>query len=150
MSINWAMVLHLKFTLTNFTIGATTNDSLSKHQRSIVLRLTNIQHIPYECRVSLNYTLETYINHVQGPFPFHIVQIFGNSSDVSRWAFHATQNERSAPRFVPRARHVSLWIFGHTGGVRQFSPAFYRWLLPNNSRFYRWSSLTNQKFLSEH
>jgi len=76
-------------------------NGLSKHHQSAVLRFSNIQYIPYKSRVSLNYTLETYINHV-GPFPVHIVQIFENSSDVSRWAFHATQNERSEPRFVPR------------------------------------------------
>lgn len=43
-------------------------NSLSKHHQSTVLRFSNIQYIPYKSCVSLNYTLETYINHVQGLF----------------------------------------------------------------------------------
>lgn len=109
-SINCASVLRLKFTLTNFR-SYNKWWFIEASPEYIVLLFSNIQHIPYKSRVSAELYIRDLHKPCTGPFPVHIVQIFENSSDVSRWAFHATQNERSAPRFVPR--HVSLWIFGH-------------------------------------
>jgi len=123
------------------------NKWLSMHHQNIVLRFSYIQYISYKFCVSLNYTSETYVNHVQGLFWSTLYKY----SEI-RQMFHAglfmLRKTNGARRALCRATFLSE--FSDTDGVRRFSSAFYRWLLPNNSRFYRRSSLTNQKFLSEH
>lgn len=97
--------------------------------------------------LSLNYTLKIYINHVQSLFLIHTKT--ENLSDGSRRAFSMPRKTNETHRFVsPR---FSLNFFGHRQSVRQFTSAFYRpgsrWTSPVSIR---WSSLTNQKFLSGH
>lgn len=123
-SINWAPVLQLKFALTNFAIGATTNDGLSKHHQSIALRI--FEYSVYSVWVLAELYIRDLHKPCTGPFP-HTLYKYSEIRQMFHAGLFMLRKTDGEHRALCRATFPSE--FSDTGGVRQFSPAFYRWLL---------------------